>query len=187
MILLVSVSARMLAELAVRDGYDVVAVDRFGDLDLQGLCPSVSILRDLGGRGGMAELVAAAERIPSDAVVYGAGLENRPDLVERLAAGRTLLGCDPARCGASATRAARRLAARGRARLPDTFSAAEAPAAADRARRWVAKPALGGGGRGCGRGAAGGCAAATSCRRASPACRARRRRSPTGAPPSCSA
>ena len=95
MILLVSVSARMLAELAVRDGYDVVAVDRFGDLDLQGLCPSVSILRDLGGEGGMAELVAEAERTPSDAVVYGAGLENRPDLVDRLAAGRTLLGCDP--------------------------------------------------------------------------------------------
>ena len=28
-------------------------------------------------------------------VVYGAGLENRPDLVARLAAGRTLLGCTP--------------------------------------------------------------------------------------------
>ena len=148
MILVVSVSARMLAELAVRDGFDVVAVDRFGDLDLQGLCASVSILRDLGGEGGMAELVAAAERIPAAAVVYGAGLENRPDLVERLAAGRTLLGCapgtlrrvrDPGRLGAS-------LRGAGLAH-PDTFSAAEAPALADRARRWVAKPALGGGGR----------------------------------------
>jgi len=96
----------------------------------------------------MAELVAAAERIPSAAVVYGAGLENRPDLVERLAAGRTLLGCapgtlrrvrDPALLGAS-------LRGAGLA-YPETFSAAEAPAAADRARDWVAKPALGGGGR----------------------------------------
>jgi uncharacterized protein len=147
-ILLVSVSARMLAELAVRDGFDVVAVDRFGDLDLQGLCASVSILRDLGGKGGMAELVAAAERIPAEAVVYGAGLENRPDLVERLAAGRTLLGCAPdalrrvrypATLGASLRRA-------GLAH-PDTFSAADARALADRARPWVAKPALGGGGR----------------------------------------
>ena len=118
-ILLVSVSARMLAELAARDGHDVFAVDRFGDLDLQRLCPSVSILRDLGGRGGMAELVEAAERIPRRRVVYGAGLENRPDLVARLAAGRTLLGCtpetlrrvrDPALLGA--------VAARGRARVP---------------------------------------------------------------------
>jgi uncharacterized protein len=147
-ILLVSVSARMLAELAVREGHEVFALDRFGDLDLQALCPGLSILRDLGGRGGMAELVDAAERIPAERVVYGAGLENRPDLVARLAAGRTLLGCapetlrrvrDPALLGAS-------LRAAGLA-YPRTFSAAEA-ARADRARRWLRKPVRGGGGRG---------------------------------------
>ena len=148
MILLVSVSARMLAELATQAGYDVVAVDRFGDLDLQRLCPSVSILRDLGD-GGMAEMVEAAEGIPADSVVYGAGLENRPDLVERLAAGRTLLGCtpetlrrvrDPALLGAS-------LRGAGFA-YPQTFSAEEAPERVDRARRWLRKPIRGGGGRG---------------------------------------
>ena len=129
-------------------GTTVVALDRFGDLDLQALCPSVSILRDLGGEGGMAELVQAAERIPAERVVYGAGLENRPDLVARLAAGRTLLGCtpetlrrvrDPALLGAA-------LRAAGLA-YPRTFPAAEA-AQADRARRWLRKPVLGGGGRG---------------------------------------
>jgi len=139
----------MLAELATREGHDVFAVDRFGDLDLQRLCPSVSIMRDLGGRGGMAELVDAAERIPADSVIYGAGLENRPDLVARLAAGRTLLGCtpetlrrvrDPAALGAS-------LRAAGFA-YPRTFSAQEAPVRADRARRWLRKPIRGGGGRG---------------------------------------
>ncbi|HEY6761507.1 MAG TPA: ATP-grasp domain-containing protein [Baekduia sp.] len=150
MILLVSVSARMLAELATRQGYDVFAVDRFGDRDLRRLCPSVSLLRDLGGRGGMAKLVEAAEGIPADGVVYGAGLENRPDLVARLAAGRTLLGCgpetlrsgvrDPAALGAS-------LRAAGFA-YPLTLSAADAPARADRARRWLRKPVRGGGGRG---------------------------------------
>jgi uncharacterized protein len=148
-ILLVSVSARMLAELATRAGYEVFALDRFGDLDLQRLCPSVSLLRDLGGRGGMAELVDAAEGIRAEAVVYGAGLENRPDLVARLAAGRALLGCvpetlrsvrDPAVLGAS-------LSAAGFA-YPRTFSAAEAPARAGRARRWLRKPVRGGGGRG---------------------------------------
>jgi uncharacterized protein len=135
-ILLVSVSARMLAELATREGHEVIAVDRFGDLDLRRLCQSVSIRRDLGGRGGMAELVAAAEAIPARRVVYGAGLENRPDLVARLGAGRTLLGCDPetlrrvrdpALLGAS-------LRAAGLA-YPVTFAAAEAPSRADRARR----------------------------------------------------
>ena len=149
MILLVSVSARMLAELATREGYDVVAVDRFGDFDLQRLCPSVSIMRDLGGRGGMAELVDAAEPVQAESVVYGAGLENRPELVARLAAGRTLLGCTPptlrrvrdsAALGAS-------LRAAGFA-FPLTFSGGEAVELADRTRRWLRKPLRGGGGRG---------------------------------------
>jgi uncharacterized protein len=148
-ILLVSVSARMLAELAVAEGHDVVALDRFGDLDLRRLCPSVSVLRDLGGHGGMETLVAAAEDIDADAVVYGAGLENRPELVARLAAGRTLLGCppavldrvrDPAVLGPSLRDA-------GFA-YPETHAAADAPLRAGPARRWLRKPVRGGGGRG---------------------------------------
>ena len=149
MILLVSLTARMLAELARREGHEVLALDRFGDLDLQRLCPSVSIQRDLGGRGGMAALVDAAEGIPAPYVIYGAGLENRPALVARLAAGRTLLGCsphtlrrvrDPALLGAS-------LRSAGLA-YPTTYSAREAPGQADGARRWLRKPLRGGGGRG---------------------------------------
>src|SRR4051794_20995287 len=97
----------------------------------------------------MTELVDAADGIRADGVVYGAGLENRPDLVARLAAGRTLLGCtpetlravrDPALLGAA-------LSAAGFA-YPRTFSAAEAPVGADRAGRWLRKPLRGGGGRG---------------------------------------
>ncbi len=139
----------MLAELGVGAGHDVVALDRFGDLDLQRLCPSVSVLRDLGGRGGMAALVDAAEEIPAPSVIYGAGLENQPALVARLASGRTLLGCppetlervrDPAVLGAS-------LRAAGLA-YPSTFGAADAPRRADRSRRWLRKPVRGGGGRG---------------------------------------
>jgi uncharacterized protein len=145
----VSVSARMLAELAVRAGHDVVALDRFGDLDLQRLCPSVSVLRDLGGRGGMAALVDAAEQIAAPSVIYGAGLENQPALVARLATGRRLLGCtpgtlervrDPATLGAS-------LRAAGLA-YPLTFGAADASRHAARSRRWLRKPVRGGGGRG---------------------------------------
>jgi uncharacterized protein len=147
-ILLVSVSARMLAELAVEAGHDVVALDRFGDLDLQRLCPSVSVLRDLGGRGGMAALVDAAEGLPAPSVIYGAGLENQPGLVARLASGRTLLGCppetfervrDPASLGAS-------LRAAGLS-YPLTFGTRDAPRRAERSRRWLRKPVRGGGGR----------------------------------------
>jgi predicted ATP-grasp superfamily ATP-dependent carboligase len=138
----------MLAELAVRAGCDVVALDRFGDLDLQRLCPSVSALRDLGGRGGMAALVDAAEEIDAPGVVYGAGLENQPALVARLARGRRLLGTppealgpvrDPAVLGAS-------LRAAGLA-FPHTLAPGDAPPAGD-PRPWLRKPVRGGGGRG---------------------------------------
>jgi predicted ATP-grasp superfamily ATP-dependent carboligase len=148
-ILLVSVSARMLAELGVRAGHDVVALDHFGDLDLQRLCTSVSVLRDLGGRGGMAALVDAAEGIPAPSLIYGAGLENQPRLVARLASGRRLLGCpgetlervrDPAALGAS-------LRAAGLA-YPLTFDFRDAPRRAERSRRWLRKPVRGGGGLG---------------------------------------
>jgi predicted ATP-grasp superfamily ATP-dependent carboligase len=139
----------MLAELGVRAGYDVVALDRFGDLDLQRLCPSVSVLRDLGGRGGMAALVDAAAEIRAPSVIYAAGLENQPWLVARLASGRNLLGCspealdrvrDPAVLGASL-----RGAGLG---YPSTFAASDAPRRAELSRRWLRKPVLGGGGRG---------------------------------------
>jgi uncharacterized protein len=145
----ISVSARMLAELGVRAGHNVVAVDRFGDFDLQQLCPSVSVLRDLGGQGGMAALVDAAESISAPSVIYGAGLENRPDLVARLAAGRRLLGCTPEtleRVRDPATLAAS-LRSVGLA-YPTTFSAADASRLTQRSRRWLRKPVRGGGGRG---------------------------------------
>jgi predicted ATP-grasp superfamily ATP-dependent carboligase len=139
----------MLAELGVSAGHKVVALDRFGDFDLQRLCPSVSVLRDLGGRGGMAALVDAAEEITAPSVIYGAGLENQPGLVARLASGRRLLGCppealervrDPVALGAS-------LRGAGLA-YPLTFSPPEAPRRAERSRRWLRKPLRGGGGRG---------------------------------------
>ena len=139
----------MLAELAVRAGHEVMALDRFGDLDLQRLCPSVSVLRDLGGRGGMAALVDVAEKIPAPSVIYGAGLENKPELVARLASRRRLLGCsretvervrDAFMLGAS-------LRAAGLA-YPPTFAARDAPRRAERSRRWLRKPVRGGGGRG---------------------------------------
>jgi uncharacterized protein len=164
-ILLVAVSARMLAELAVRAGHEAVALDRFGDLDLQRLCPSVSVLRDLGGRGGMAALVEAAEEIQAPSVIYGAGLENKPELVARLATGRRLLGCppetlervrDPALLGASLRTAGLDYPltfapseAPGRAeRTSSTFAARDARGQAGRSPRWLRKPVRGGGGRG---------------------------------------
>jgi predicted ATP-grasp superfamily ATP-dependent carboligase len=146
-VLVVAVSARMLAELAVADGYEVIALDRFGDVDLRAVAPGATARSN----DALAELAAEVE---ADAVVYGAGLENRPDLVRRLAKGRELLGTppelladvrDPWAVGAAARSAG--------ARAPETRSTGALPPADPGA--WLRKPRRGGGGRGVRRWAGG--------------------------------
>ena len=145
-ILVVAVSARMLAELAVAAGYDVIALDRFGDVDLRAVAPGTTA-------ASSDALAALADDVEADAVVYGAGFENRPDLVARLANGRELLGTpagllesarDPWAVGAAARAAG--------ARAPETL--ASPPQRQDGA-TWLRKPRLGGGGRGVHRWAGG--------------------------------
>jgi predicted ATP-grasp superfamily ATP-dependent carboligase len=140
-VLVVAVSARMLAELAVADGYRVTALDRFGDVDLRAVASSATADRNDA-------LVELAAGIDAEAVVYGAGFENRPDLVSRLARGRELLGTraellravrDPWAVGAAARAAG--------ARAPETRSADDTPGDPRRG-VWLRKPARGGGGRG---------------------------------------
>jgi uncharacterized protein len=153
----VAVSARMLAQLAVADGYAVTALDRFGDVDLRALAPGATAPTNDG-------LAALAADIDADAIVYGAGLENRPDLVGELAAGRELLGTpaellaavrDPWAVGAAARAAG--------ARAPETWAPGHVPAAPGAAGRagpaapagragggeaWLRKPRHSGGGQG---------------------------------------
>lgn len=146
---MVAVSARMLAELAVADGHEVTALDRFGDVDLRAVA-----------RGATApdndSLAALADGVEADAVVYGAGLENRPDLVKRLADGRELLGTPPELLAAVrdpwAVAGAVRAAG---ARAPETRSAVDLPRAGRPTGAWLRKPLRGGGGRGVRRWAGG--------------------------------
>jgi predicted ATP-grasp superfamily ATP-dependent carboligase len=171
-VLVVAVSARMLAELAVADGYQVRAVDRFGDLDLRALAPVRTAERS-------ERLAALAAEIDAQGVVYGAGFENRPDLVARLATGRELLGTPAERLALARDPWALAAVARAAgARAPETLAAGTATAAAcarrplaagarsagaprgpglasarsagepDRSMAWLRKPRLGGGGRG---------------------------------------
>jgi uncharacterized protein len=145
-VLVVAVSARMLAELAVADGYQVTTLDRFGDVDLRAVAPGASAASNDA-------LAALAGDVAADAVVYGAGFENRPDLVARLADGRELLGTPPELLAAVrdpwAVGAAARAAA---ARAPETRSAVEP---AESSGTWLRKPRNGGGGRGVRRWAGG--------------------------------
>ena len=92
-ILLIAYTARMLAKLARRANYEVIALDYFGDRDLRVLCPGRSLLRDYADKAySPRALLSAARQMDAAAVVYGASFENHPDLVDQLAASRLLLG-----------------------------------------------------------------------------------------------
>ncbi len=150
---MVAISARMLAQMAAADGYGVTALDRFGDVDLRAVAGGATALTNDG-------LVAlAADVVDADAVVYGGGLENRPDLVDRLADGRELLGTPPELLAAVRDPWAIGAAARAAgARAPETRSVADVPRLAGGGRApdgWLRKPRLGGGGRGVRRWAGG--------------------------------
>jgi len=147
MILLVGYSVRMLAELAVRAGYSVFALDYFGDADLRALCPGLSLRHDFDDRPyDPKTLVRIAATLNGPAVVYGASFENHPTLVARLAQGRRLLGNSPAtlREVRNPFRLGHVLRSVGRP-FPETLPAGPGPRP-DPKRRWLLKPLRSGGG-----------------------------------------
>lgn len=91
---MIGVSARALAQSAVRAHQEVVAVDYFGDRDLRRIVATHST-RDFGMAANLKSLVKVARRLETDAVVYTASFENHPRAVKRLARGRDLLGNAP--------------------------------------------------------------------------------------------
>jgi len=93
-ILIVGVSARGLAESAVRSGlgHRIIAVDYFGDFDLQLLCENRSIKRDLGLPYDVRHLITASRDLTFDMLAYVASLENHPSAVEILRRGKPVLG-----------------------------------------------------------------------------------------------
>jgi predicted ATP-grasp superfamily ATP-dependent carboligase len=138
----------MLAELAVKAGYPVVALDYFGDADLQALCPSRSLRRDYHQKYSAPALVDAAADLDARYVIFGASLENHPAEVARLARGRRLLGNSPDTL--ARVRNPRLLAESVRGggfAFPSTLLP-EAGLSPDAARSWLWKPRRSGGGHG---------------------------------------
>ena len=144
-VLFAGVSTRGFAESAARAGYEVVAVDGFGDLDLRARAHSVHVARS-GGRFSVRAAVAAARGLEADVVCYVGSFENHARAVGVLAADRVLWGNRPAVLAAvrDPVRLARALRARG---LPTPAVRVTAPRAAT-ARRWLVKPRASGGGSG---------------------------------------
>jgi len=146
-VLIAGVSSRGFAESAARAGYDVRAVDGFGDLDLRARAHVVRVARS-GGRFSSRAAVAAGRGLEADVVCYVGSLENHPRAVGALSAGRTLWGNRPAVLAAvrDPVRLARALRAGG---LPTPAVRVTAPRVRTATRgRWLVKPRASGGGSG---------------------------------------
>ena len=145
-VLIAGVSTRGFVESAARAGYDVLAVDGFGDLDLRARALSVAVARS-GGRFSIRAAVAAARGLRADVVCYVGNFENHARAVGALATGRVLWGNRPAVLAAvrDPVRLARALAARG---LPAPAVRATAPGGNAARGRWLVKPRASGGGGG---------------------------------------
>jgi uncharacterized protein len=101
-ILIVALSARSLALAAARAEYRTAVIDLFGDVDTRRLAEQSLTVPGSLAQGFEAEgLIEAVERLLPGAgetagLVYGSGLESRPELLDRLVRGRRLWGNSPA-------------------------------------------------------------------------------------------
>ncbi|MGC1122021.1 MAG: ATP-grasp domain-containing protein [Candidatus Methanofastidiosia archaeon] len=95
--LLVGLSTRAVAESAVRAGKDCVAVDFFGDLDLESVCRTVSVRREFGislGSFSPYFLLKAAKLVHADCMIYVGPLENYPHILRKFAQYYEIIGND---------------------------------------------------------------------------------------------
>lgn len=98
--LIVATSGRALAQCAARSGFSSVVLDCFGDTDTCKVATSANVVADKTGLGIDGDrLLEAAEVLSppreTDALVYGAGFESDPDLLERFSQRYPLRGNKP--------------------------------------------------------------------------------------------
>jgi predicted ATP-grasp superfamily ATP-dependent carboligase len=100
-LVLVGMNVRALAQSAVKAGFEVVAIDAFGFLDLPAEARRLSLAHDLGGLfppdpGLWHSRMAQAVRSQSaGSVAYSGGFESLPELVAEMSVERELLGNSP--------------------------------------------------------------------------------------------
>lgn len=141
-LLILGVSARAAAFSAIRSGMRPRCVDHFADVDLAAVCPVVRVDWSRGAEG----LAEAAGSLPPSRWFYTGGLENHPELVERIARRHTLwgVGSDALRLVRDPMLVRETLAASGL----DVPEVRREPAGLARDGSWLVKPLASGGGVG---------------------------------------
>jgi predicted ATP-grasp superfamily ATP-dependent carboligase len=162
-VVIAGVSARGMAESAVRAGYTVVAVDAYADLDLAAIAGT----RQVTPYTARAAAVAARRIMPGapdgaahhnstargagsgDAICYVSNFENHPAALRHLARDRELWGNSPASIASARSPRGwgQALAAAG-VSVPRIRTTAPRPGAADALTEWMLKPHRSGGGHG---------------------------------------
>lgn len=145
-VVVAGVATRALALSAVRAGYEVTAIDAFGDVDLRAEAEVISLRREGGTPFSSLAAARLALTVNAEAAAYTSNFENHPDAVLLLAEGRRLLGNTPPvleqiRNPVTLMRALRR---RGFA-VPSTRASAPRSASSG---KWLRKPRRSGGGHG---------------------------------------
>jgi predicted ATP-grasp superfamily ATP-dependent carboligase len=98
-LLLIAVSARALAVAARRAGFDVVAIDAFGDEDARAVCKAMEVMENAMGGFAEVELAPIVARL-TDAhalmgLVFGSGFDDCPMRLAEIAKALPLLGASP--------------------------------------------------------------------------------------------
>src|SRR5262245_48999499 len=100
-LVLVGMNVRPLAQSAVKAGFEVVAIDAFGFLDLPAQARCLSLAHDLGGlfpvHPGIwrTRLAQAVRSQSAGSLAYSGGFESLPDLVAEMSVEHELLGNSP--------------------------------------------------------------------------------------------
>ena len=141
------VSTRAAAESAARAGFDVTAIDAFGDLDQHPAVRSLVLPRDDGGQFTAHAAAEAVRDIAADAAVYLSPFENHTRAIDALASGRALWGNPPdvLRRVRDPFLLAGVLRRRG---FAAPLTRVDVPGALAQSKEWLVKPFRSGGGHG---------------------------------------
>jgi len=141
------VSTRAAAESAARAGFDITAIDAFGDLDQHPAVRSLVLPRDDGGQFTAHAAAEAVRDIAADAAVYLSPFENHTRAIDALASGRALWGNPPdvLRRVRDPFLLAGVLRRRG---FAAPLTRVDVPGALAQSKEWLVKPFRSGGGHG---------------------------------------
>ena len=99
-VLIVAISARAIAESIIRAGMIAIAIDAFGDEDARAACRELVVAPDSQNGFAHCDLDAMTSHLMRAhkpvGIVYGAGFEDCPDQLTRLARHAALFGASPA-------------------------------------------------------------------------------------------